>query len=117
MSRSKVFLMTTVSFAGIAHGLMAQESSALPGNLKKRPAAIFAPALKYGPGWPTGRGLLVLYLDKATGSVALVEVAKSTGHNILDDSAVDAFKKRRFAPDNYTKVKIPITFTQRGSRY
>jgi TonB family protein len=41
---------------------------------------------------------------------------KSTGHKILDDAALDAFRQWRFKPGSVTKVKIPINYTMQGFR-
>jgi TonB family protein len=65
--------------------------------------------------WIEGRGLFSLTV-RPDGSVAAVEVAKSTGHRILDDSTVAAFQKWRFKPGAVTHVKIPMEFTMAGLR-
>ena len=96
MSRFTIFVMAMGSFVGLAHCLIAREPAALPSNTKKKAGAIFAPVPKYGPGWPVGSSLLILHVDEKTGNVVSVEVTKSTGCKMLDDSAVDAFKKWRF---------------------
>jgi TonB family protein len=62
----------------------------------------------------TGSGILVLHIDKTTGTVTSVEVEKSIGHKILDDAAVRAFRQWRFKPGKFTKVKIPIRYTMEG---
>src|SRR5205823_14259511 len=50
------------------------------------------------------------------GSVASVEVAKSAGHRILDQSAIAGFQNWRFKPRAVTHVKIPMDFTMAGLR-
>ena len=84
MSRFTIFVMAMGSFVGLAHCLIAQNPAASPSTTKKK--AIYAPVPKYGPGWPVGSGLLVLHLDEKTGNVVSVEVVKSTGYKVLDDS-------------------------------
>jgi TonB family protein len=80
---------------------------------KKKTLAIFAPKPKRSPDWPDGRGVFFLNVNNETGEVKSVEVAQSTGHKVLDDSAVEAFQKWRFKPGTVApKVKIPITFSQ-----
>jgi TonB family protein len=66
----------------------------------------------------TGGGVFVLHVDLFTGIVKSVRTEKSTGHLLLDQCAMAAFEKWRFKPDTIrtTMVKIPITFTQTGSR-
>jgi TonB family protein len=79
-----------------------------------RARALYAPRPDY-PGYgsghePGGKGLFVLHVDKKTGNVTSVTVAKSTGHVILDKSAVAAFARWRFQPGTVIQVTIPITF-------
>ena len=59
----------------------------------------------------TGSGLLILHIDRETGIVTSVEIAKTIGYKILDDAAVRAFSRWRFKPGKYTKVKVPIRYT------
>jgi TonB family protein len=80
-------------------------------KVAKTRAAVVSPVPQYGPDWPSGSGLLLLHVNRSTGDVVSVEVAKSTGHKILDDSAANAFKKWRFKPGTYREIKVPITFT------
>jgi TonB family protein len=65
--------------------------------------------------WIEGRGLFSLTV-RPDGSVASVEVAKSTGHRILDQSGIAAFQQWRFKPGAVTHVKIPMDFTMGGLR-
>ena len=82
--------------------------------------AVYAPR----PAYPhearskhmTGRGIVVLNVDPSTGNVTSAQLLKSTGHKILDDSALDAFRQWRFKPGSVHKVKIPINFTMQGFR-
>jgi TonB family protein len=63
-----------------------------------------------------GRGIFILYV-RPDGTVASVEVAKSTGHAELDESGVAAFRKWRFRPGTVKKVNIPLAFTMQGVQY
>jgi TonB family protein len=47
--------------------------------------------------------------------VKKAEMAASTGNPILDNAALDAFRRWEFKPGTVSKVKIPIRFTMRGS--
>ena len=63
-----------------------------------------------------GSGLYRLNI-KPDGTVASVTVLKSTGHRLLDDAAVDAFRQWRFRPGALHALKLPINFTLKGVTY
>ncbi len=82
--------------------------------------AIYAPK----PDYPadararhlTGSGIIELDVDAPTGQVTNARMLKSTGHKILDDAALDAFRKWHFQPGKCApKVKVPIRYTINGS--
>lgn len=83
-------------------------------------AAIFAPR----PDYPyearsrklTGSGVCVLTLDPG-GSVTNATMAQSIGSPILDNATVSTFRRWRFRPGMYSKVKVPITYTLTGASY
>jgi TonB family protein len=88
------------------------QETANSGTAKTKALAIFAPKPKWSPDWPDGRGVFILNVNNETGQVKSVEVAQSTGHKVLDESAVEAFVKWRFKAGTVApKVKIPITFS------
>lgn len=66
----------------------------------------------------TGNGIVVVEVDPDTGRVTSATIVKSTGHTILDESALRAFREWRFRPGTPAKIKIPVAFTspktQRG---
>lgn len=62
----------------------------------------------------TGRGVVLIRIDRATGKVASCEMARSTGSPILDEAALRAFQRWRFKPGTVDGVRIPITFTMAG---
>lgn len=59
----------------------------------------------------------MLDIDKPSGRVTSARMAVSTGHKILDDSALEAFRKWRFKPGTSAKVKIPIAFSMSSGRF
>jgi TonB family protein len=63
-----------------------------------------------------GNGLYRLNL-KPDGTVSSVTVLKSTGHILLDQSAIHAFRQWRFTPGARQAVEVPITFTTKDVRY
>ena len=61
----------------------------------------------------TGRGMVLVEVDKKTGYVVAGRMLKSTGHTILDNAALRAFKLWRFKPGTVERVRMPIHFTTR----
>ena len=81
--------------------------------------AIYAPK----PDYPleararhvTGSGVVLLDVDTASGRVTNARMLQSTGHKILDDAALDAFRRWRFQPGKPApQVKIPIRYSMAG---
>jgi len=64
----------------------------------------------------TGRGVVSMKIDRATGQVTSCEMALSTGSPILDDAALSAFRQWRFKPGGPAKTICPIVFTMSGVR-
>ncbi|PYJ55595.1 MAG: hypothetical protein DME82_06720 [Verrucomicrobia bacterium] len=54
---------------------------------------------------------------KPDGTVSSVTVLKSTGHMVLDQAAIHAFRQWRFRPGTLHVLKIPINFTMKGVTY
>jgi protein TonB len=65
----------------------------------------------------TGSGIVVMTVDSATGRVANVSMAESTGSPVLDNAAVTAFRRWRFRPGTVSRIRAPITFTLTGAQY
>lgn len=65
----------------------------------------------------TGKGLLIMHIDRKTGKIISVTMDKSTGYKDLDDAAIRAFSQWRFRPGAVkTKmIKIPIAFHTGGT--
>jgi TonB family protein len=63
----------------------------------------------------TGAGVFAMHV-RPDGTVSSVEVLKSTGHAILDQAAIAAFRQWRFHAGTVTKVTTPIRFTANGAR-
>jgi TonB family protein len=58
-----------------------------------------------------GKGTFWLLVDPATGRVTSIVIEKSTGQTLLDQSAIQAFQKWRFAPGSVKRVHTPVIFT------
>jgi TonB family protein len=65
----------------------------------------------------TGTGIVLVDVDQKTGKVTSARMLQSTGHQILDEAAPNAFRQWPFKPGKVQKVRIPITFTMRGASY
>jgi TonB family protein len=61
--------------------------------------------------WLTASGMVVLQVDQRTGSVMSAVIAQSSGHRILDDAALKAFRAWRFKSGTVSKVRLPVSFT------
>jgi protein TonB len=84
--------------------------------------AIFAPKPEYplearARRWG-GSGVVLLDVEVETGKVIAAHMSKSTGHQILDESALSAFGQWRFQPGKAAPhVKIPINYSVAGATY
>jgi protein TonB len=85
-------------------------------TLKKVKArAIYAPKPEYPfqarKQYWEGVGLYVMNINRETGLVTSVEITQSSGHKILDQAAVDAFRRWRFEPGLIRRAKCPVTWS------
>jgi periplasmic protein TonB len=64
----------------------------------------------------TGSGVCVLNIDPS-GNVSDADMAQSTGSPILDNATVSAFRRWRFQPGAFSKVRVPITYTLTGASF
>jgi TonB family protein len=82
--------------------------------------AIFTPAPRYPhearAKHVQGVGMVRLDVDRRTGYVKSARMLQSTGHQILDDEALRAFRAWRFTPGSVSAVRIPVSFVM-GRRH
>ena len=64
-----------------------------------------------------GSGVVVMSVDTGSGAVTDVSMSQSTGNPILDNSAMNAFRRWRFKPGTVSKVRTPITYTMTGAQF
>ncbi len=62
----------------------------------------------------TGSGVAVVQVDPRSGQVTSARILASTGHKILDDAALKAFRQWRSKPGASSEVHIPISYGMRG---
>jgi TonB family protein len=63
-----------------------------------------------------GRGILEAEVDLKTGRVTSAQMIQSTGHKILDNAALTAFRQWRFKPGIVQRFRTPINYEMAGSR-
>ena len=82
-----------------------------------RPEAVYTPAPVYRPEWAkqslAGKGVVLVTVDKESGKVTGAKMLDSTGSQLLDGAALQAYSQWRFKPGTVTQVKLPIEFRPR----
>ena len=112
----KVLISLVVSLVSVS-SLHAQ--SARPTGQPPPPRAIYTPKLVYRPEWTkqglTGKGVVLVTIDKQTGMVTGARMLTSTGNQQLDGAALQAYSQWRFDPRTVavSQLKIPIEFANR----
>jgi TonB family protein len=112
----KVFLVFVVSLAFVS-SVHAQPAS--PVRQPPPPRAIFTPQPVYRTEWAkqrlTGKGVVLVNIDKQTGKVTGARMLMSTGNQQLDGAALQAYSQWRFDPRTVavSQLKIPIEFANR----
>ena len=109
----RVLLAVVVTLVSIS-ALHAQSVS--PMEQQSPLKAIYTPKPVYRPEWArqglTGKGVVLVTIDQATGKVTGARMLKSTGNKLLDGAALEAYSQWRFQPGTISQVKIPIEFSQ-----
>jgi TonB family protein len=84
------------------------------------PKAVFTPRPEYREDWArrglTGKGVVLVTIDKQSGKVTGAEMLQSTGNKLLDGSALEAYSRWRFDPRTVavSQLKMPIEFAKRS---
>jgi len=94
---------------------------ASPAESVARPQAIYTPVPVYRPEWAkqklTGKGVVLITIDKETGKVTGARMLESTGNQLLDGAALQAYSQWRFKPGTVgTQLKMPIEFRNTPQR-
>ncbi|HVI82397.1 MAG TPA: energy transducer TonB [Chthoniobacterales bacterium] len=109
-----VLFVHFVTFLSLA-SLPAQTAS--PPQVVGLPKAVYTPKPEYRPEWAkqglTGKGVVLVSIDSKTGSVTGVRMLQSTGNQLLDGAALQAYSQWRFEPGSVPQVKMPIEFASR----
>jgi TonB family protein len=108
-----VFILTLVALSSL------QAQPASPARPVLAPKAVLTPKPEYRNEWArqglTGKGVVLVTIDKQTGKVTGAQMLESTGNKQLDGSALEAYSQWRFDPRTVTvsQLKIPIEFATR----
>jgi TonB family protein len=112
----EIVLILLLIHAPMHHGFPADETRQAS---SAKALAVYAPRPQYPYEARArrifGAGVAILAVDPNTGVVKKAEMATSTGSPILDNAALDAFRRWEFKPGTVSKVRIPISFTMGGS--
>ena len=65
----------------------------------------------------TGSGIAEMSVDPVTGFVEDAVMEQSIGNPILDNSAINAFRRWQFKRGTARKVRVPIRFKMTGAEY
>ena len=107
-------LLYLVVISVVATCSIASAQSSTTSIAAARKLSINAPMPKYPYPMSTrgigGKGVVELSIDPKTGVVTSAQMLQSTGQDMLDQSALKAFRQWRFRPGTIPKVKIPIEF-------
>jgi TonB family protein len=116
MLREVLFLF--VGTLASVSSLHAQSTTPV-GRQPPPPRAIYTPKPVYRPEWTkqglTGKGVVLVSIDKRTGNVTGARMLTSTGNQQLDGAALQAYSQWRFDPRTVavSQLKIPIEFANR----
>ena len=91
-----------------------------PDSAHRKRRVLYAPPPQYPFAarvhhW-TGAGIFACNL-RPDGTVASVDVVRSTGHDVLDDAATSALRRWKFSPGGSHVVRVPLSFTIGGMRH
>src|SRR6184192_1919874 len=112
----KVLISFVVSLVSIS-ALHAQPATPL--GQPPPPRAVYTPKPVYRPEWTkqglTGKGVVLVTIDKQTGMVTGARMLTSTGNQQLDGAALQAYSQWRFDPRTVavSQLKVPIEFANR----
>jgi TonB family protein len=112
----KVLFLLVVTLVSVS-ALHAQPAS--PVRQSPPPRAIYTPKPVYRAEWAkqglTGKGVVLVNVDKQTGTVTGARMLTSTGNPQLDGAALQAYSQWRFDPRTVavSQLKIPIEFANR----
>ena len=112
--RKVLFVVVTLVSVSSLH-----TQTASPVRQPPPPRAVYTPKPEYRAEWAkqglTGKGVVLVNIDKQTGNVTGARMLTSTGNPQLDGAALQAYSQWRFDPRTVvvSQLKIPIEFANR----
>jgi TonB family protein len=112
--RDRVFLF----FLALVFVCSLYAQPARPVGQPPPPTAIYTPKPTYRAEWAkqglTGKGVVLVNIDKQTGQVSGARMLTSTGNQQLDGAALQAYSQWRFDPRTVavSQLQIPIEFAK-----
>jgi TonB family protein len=112
--RARVFLF----FVALVFVSSLYAQPARPAGQPPPPRAVYTPKPAYRAEWAkqglTGKGVVLVNIDKQTGKVSGARMLKSTGNQQLDGAALQAYSQWRFDPRTVavSQLQIPIEFAK-----
>jgi len=114
MLRKVLFPVVTLVSVSSLHA-----QSVTPVRQPPPPRAVYTPKPIYRVEWAkqglTGKGVVLVNIDKQTGNVTGARMLTSTGNPQLDGAALQAYSQWRFDPRTVavSQLQIPIEFANR----
>jgi TonB family protein len=107
----RFFAFLVIAFAGSISAAQVREYRYTHGELKAQVIHRANPAypLEARRTHQQGQGYFRLYVAR-DGNVTTVKVIKSTGHDLLDDSCLKAFKSWQLKPGFRREIDVPVSF-------
>jgi protein TonB len=114
MRRRALSIVAVVAFAATAPEALARAPFVAKTPEEAKPFALKHPY----PEYPLearrlrlmGKGIVVGIVDRKSGNVTSVTMEKSTGHAILDDAVLRAFRQWRFKPGTIREFHFPVNY-------
>jgi TonB family protein len=105
-------MLRLAMLACCAAGTFAVSPATLAGDVKKAATHIKNPVVppEAKAKHLRGSGVILVHV-RPDGTVERAEVARSSGHKVLDEAALAAFSQWQFIPGRLSKATIPFTFT------
>jgi len=111
-----IFCFLMLAVCSVAMAQATKPSPTGDSSSKHKALAIVRPQPRYPVDslgrHPTGHGIVVVEVDQKTGWVTSAKIEKSSGSKLLDEAALDAFRRWRFRPGSKPEIHMPFNYTK-----